>query len=85
MNRTWGYRIILAFDLFLCACIWTRQNDVTISAEVGLAMRRFKPPWWARLLNRFLNLIQQDHCGLAIASDIERAQAAIDYLKTRQY
>lgn len=83
MNKTWVYKVLLAFDLFVCACIW-RQDDVTISAEVGLAMQRAKPPLWAKVLNGILNRIQSGHPSMAIQADIDRAQAAIKYLQTRQ-
>ena len=83
MTKNYLYKILLFLDIFLCALIF-RDPDVTISAETGLAMQRAKPPLWAKLLNGFLNLIQKDHCALAINDDILRAQTAIQYLRTKQ-
>lgn len=82
MSKTWVYKCLLAFDLFVCACIW-RMDDVTISAETGLAMQRAKPPLWAKLLNGFLDRIRKGHCAQAINDDILRAQTAIAYLQTK--
>jgi hypothetical protein len=82
MSKTWVYRVLLAFDLFVCACIW-RIDDVTISAETGLAMQRPNPPLWARMLNGFLNWIRPGHCAAAILDDIERAKNAITYLSSK--
>lgn len=83
MTKNYLYKILLFLDIFLCALIF-RDPDVTISAETGLAMQRAKPPLWAKLLNGFLNLIQKDHCALAINDDILRAQTAIQYLRAKQ-
>lgn len=73
------YKVLLFLDLFISALCF-RDPDVTISAETGLAMKRPKPPLWAKLLNGFLNLIRKGHCARAINDDIERAKAAIAYL-----
>jgi hypothetical protein len=83
VRNNYLYKILLFLDLFISALAF-RDPDVTISAETGLAMQRAKPPLWAKLLNGFLNLIQKDHCHLAIQDDIERAQTAIEYLRTPQ-
>lgn len=83
MSKTWVYKVLLAFDLFVCACIW-RMDDVTISAEIGLAMQRANPPLWAKLLNGFLDRIRKGHCAAAVLDDVARAQAAIAYLQTKQ-
>lgn len=83
MTKNYLYKVLLFFDIFVCALIF-RDPDVTISAETGLAMQRANPPLWAKLLNGFLNWIRPGHCATAINDDIERAQLAIIYLKTRQ-
>ena len=82
-TNTWVFKVLVGFDLFVCACVW-RADDVTISSEIGLAMQRQNPPWWARALNAFLNAIQKGHCQLAIQWDIARAEAALKYLQTKQ-
>jgi len=82
-TKTWVFRVLVGFDLFVCAVIW-RADDVTISSEIGLAMQRQNPPWWARALNAMLNKIQKGHCAKAVEWDISRAQTAIAYLQTKQ-
>ena len=82
-TNTWVFKVLVGFDLFVCACVW-RADDVTISSEIGLAMQRQHPPWWARALNAMLNKIQKGHCQLAIQCDIARAEAALKYLQTKQ-
>lgn len=83
IRQGYVYKVLLFLDLFVSALFW-RDPDVTISAETGLAMQRSKPPLWAKLLNGFLDLIQKDHCAMAIEDDIHRAQTAISYLQTKQ-
>lgn len=82
MTKSYLYKVLLFLDIFVCALVF-RDPDVTISAETGLAMQRANPPAWAKLLNGFLNWIRPGHCAQAITDDIERAQAAINYLRTR--
>jgi hypothetical protein len=82
-TKSYAYKVLLFMDLFVCALVF-RDPDVTISSEVGLAMQRAIPPWWATFTNSFLNLIRKGHCQLAIGEDIERAQVAIKYLQTKQ-
>lgn len=77
--KNYAYKVLLFLDIFICALVF-RDPDVTISAEVGLAMKRPNPPLWAKLLNGFLDKIQKDHCRKAIDSDVLRAQTAILYL-----
>jgi hypothetical protein len=83
VTKNYLYKILLFFDIFMCALIF-RDPDVTISAETGLAMQRATPPIWAMLLNGFLDFIQKGHCQAAIEDDIRRAQIAIQYLQTKQ-
>jgi hypothetical protein len=83
MTKNYLVKALLGLDVFVCVLLF-RDPDVTISSETGLAMQRAKPPLWAKLLNGFLNFIQPNHCQLAIAQDIVRAQTAIQYLQTHQ-
>ena len=83
MTKNYLYKVLLFFDIFLCAILF-RDPDVTISAETGLAMQRAKPPRWAKILNGFLSLFHKGHCAQAILDDITRAETAIAYLKTKQ-
>ena len=81
IEQGYVYKVLLALDLFCCALLF-RDPDVTISAEVGKAMRRPNPPWWARTLNQCLDAIQPGHCQRSIQWDIDRAEAAIRYLRS---
>jgi hypothetical protein len=83
MSKNYLYKVLLFLDIFICALVF-RDPDVTISAEVGLAMERAQPPLWAKILNGILNTIQPNHCASAITADIRRAQTAIRYLETKQ-
>ena len=76
-------KVLLAFDMFVCAVIW-RDSGITISSMVGLAMRKGDPVWWARVLNWLLNAVEKGHCEMAIADDILRAQAAIAILTEKE-
>ncbi len=78
-GKTYVARVLYAFDVFCCA-LMTQENGVSISAECGLYWRRGNPPVFWSLLHRMLKMLQKDHCELAIASDLERAQAAVKAL-----
>lgn len=75
-NKAYVVLIARVIDIAIAAFIW-RDYDITISAQTGLVMRKPNPPTWARALNAFLNFLEPGHCELAIACDIERAQAAL--------
>jgi hypothetical protein len=75
-TNVWAVVILRALDVFFACCIW-RDYDVTISAWTGLDLRKPTPQHWSRILGWILNRIQPNHCELAIAADIERAQAAL--------
>lgn len=83
MSKGWVFKVLLAFDVFLCVVIF-RDPDVTISAETGLALQRASPPRWAKILGGFLNRLSKNHCANAVLHDIARAQAAVVYLTTKQ-
>lgn len=73
---TYVGKAMLAFDYFV-SVLWSRDFDITISAQCALYwMKGNSPLFWA-LLHRVLNGLQQDHCELARESDLKRAQAAI--------
>lgn len=78
-NKTYVVLIARVIDVAMQTFIW-RDYDITISAQTGLAMSQLNPPLWARALNAFLNALEPDHCKLAIACDIERAQQALNIL-----
>jgi hypothetical protein len=71
----YGAKVLMFFDLFVCACVW-RIPDVTISSKAGLAMRTRSPPLWARFVSEFCNIFEADHCEKAIKADLLRAQVA---------
>lgn len=75
----WGAKVLLFFDMFICAVIW-RESDITISSMTGLRFAKPSPPWWCRWLHAFLNAIQPDHCELAIENDAARCRAAYQTL-----
>lgn len=81
-NKAYGVLLLRALDLLLATFVW-RDYGVTISAQTGLIMRKLHPPLWARVLNRFLNMCEPNHCELAIACDRERAKLAIAILDGR--
>ena len=76
-----GYAVVVArcIDIMVAGWIW-RDYGVTLSSMTGIAMRRPNPPLWAKALNACLNFVERGHCELAIACDIERAQAALQIL-----
>ena len=79
-GRAYNYKLDLFLDLFLGAAVWC-EAGVTISSEVGLAIKRGNPAWWARALNAFLNWLHPGHCAQAILDDTARAKATIAYLE----
>lgn len=80
-NKAYVICIARCVDICIGGWLW-RDYDITISAQCGLAMRRERPPLWARWLGWFLNTLETDHCELAITCDYERAQAAMVILGT---
>jgi hypothetical protein len=80
-----GYVVLLArvFDIAISTFVW-RDYDITISAQCGLEMRKPRPALWARLLNAFLNALEEGHCELAIACDRERAEQALRILNQQE-
>lgn len=79
-NRTYAIIVARVVDIAIAGVFW-RDYGVTISAQCGLAMRRRRPPLWARALNATLNALEKGHCELAIACDIERAKLALRILR----
>lgn len=77
---TWTYIVARAADVFTASVIWKR-DDVTVSSLCGLELRAgTKGDPTMQRLGRFLNRLQANHCELAIAADIARAQGAIKLL-----
>ncbi len=74
---SWWHRFALATDVFFAAILLNRR-DVTISSWSGISTRRV-----ARVLAWVLCKIQANHTEIARQSDIQRAEEAIVYLKTR--
>lgn len=68
-----------AVDVMCAWAIW-READITISAHCGLELRKARPARWARWMGYCLNRLQTDHCELAIAGDMRRAQDALRVL-----
>jgi hypothetical protein len=78
-QQTWGFKVLLYFDMFVGACIW-RDSDITISSFTGLALRKQTPPVWAVVLGALLNKLQPGHCESAITHDQQRALEALTIL-----
>ncbi len=68
----------VAFDMFCQDLFWNAPIGVTISSRAGLAARRGKA-WPARIVNAVM--LSRTHCEDAIATDIQRAEAAVALLK----
>lgn len=84
--RTWTHIVAVSADI-LTFSIVKGVYDVTISSWCGLERRKGKAQanrfgWY---LGALLNLIQKNHCELAIHADQERAGAALYYLTTESY
>lgn len=79
-DKTYIAKFMLYLDIFVCAAVFM-DPAITISSRCGLALLY---PEDSRLLlrslGRVLNLIQKDHCNLAIAHDLGRDQRAIQQL-----
>ena len=74
---SWWHRFALATDVFFAAILLNRK-DVTISSWSGISTRRV-----AKVLAWVLCKIQANHTEIARQSDIQHAEDAITYLKTR--
>lgn len=75
-SKTYVFKVLLYLDMFVSALIW-RNPDITISSQTGLALQTLAPPKWATVLGWVLDKLQPNHCQLAIADDLTRAQAAV--------
>ncbi len=79
-NKGYAVTIARCLDILVAGWIW-RQYDITISAECGLALRKETPPIWAIVVGRwFLNMIEANHCELAICADRLRAKMVLQLL-----
>jgi hypothetical protein len=78
-GRTYVTKVLLAFDYFVCV-LWTRNIGLSISGQAGLYWRRGRPPVFWYALHEGLNVIQKDHCELALVHDRERADAVVKLL-----
>jgi hypothetical protein len=72
--KTFARYVAIAFDMFVNV-LTAGSLDVTISSRAGVAAEQGK--LWGRVLSRFLDLLEKDHCQLAIQSDIDRAKQTI--------
>lgn len=68
----------VAFDMLCQDLFWNAPIGVTISSRAGLAARR-GTAWPARAID--LLMFNPNHCELAIAADIQRAESALLLLK----
>lgn len=77
-GKTFIHKFLLGIDILVATLIWGR-GDITISARAGLAHRAGKK--WGTWLCRALDIIETNHCELAIEADRQRAQYALKELK----
>ena len=63
MWHKWGYNILVSLDQLLNTLIGG-DPDETISSRAGKALRRNR--MWAKVLCRFLNLFEKEHCKISI-------------------
>ena len=68
----------VAFDMFCQDLFWNAPIGVTISSRAGLASDRGLV-WPAKVINFIMR--NPNHCQLAIAADIARAEKALQILK----
>ena len=71
----------VAFDAFCQDLLWNDTLGVTISSRAGLAARRGRT-WPARCIN--LLMLSRTHCEDAIATDTQRAEAALQLLTGKE-
>lgn len=70
----WLHAFAVGFDMFVQDLIWDAPIGITISSRAGLAARSGDTR-----LSKIVNAVMfnPDHCELAIAADIQRANEAI--------
>lgn len=71
----------VAFDAFVQDMCWNDTLGVTISSRAGLAARR-GVLWPARIVNTLM--LSRTHCEDAIATDTQRARAALQLLTGKE-
>lgn len=71
----------VAFDAFVQDLCWNDTLGVTISSRAGLAARR-GVLWPQRIVNFIM--LSRTHCQDAIATDIQRAEAALQLLTGKE-
>ncbi|CAB4124162.1 hypothetical protein UFOVP49_38 [uncultured Caudovirales phage] len=76
-QTTFTRYVSLGFDVF-CNVLTGGKLGVTISARAGVA--EIEGELWGKVLSRLLNLLEPNHCQLAIQGDIDRARAIINKL-----
>ena len=76
-EKSWWHRFAMATDVFFAAILLNRR-DVTISSWSGISTSH-----GAKILEAILCKIQTNHTEIARQSDIDRANAALEYLNKR--
>ena len=82
-TQTYGFKVLFFIDTFIASLIW-RDAGITISAMCGLELKKPKPRWWARAISRLCNLVQANHCALAVEYDTWRAYQTIAILTGKE-
>jgi hypothetical protein len=75
--KTFARYVALSFDMFFNV-LTAGMLDVTISSRAGIAAAQGKT--WGKILSKFLDIFEKNHCQLAIQSDIDHAQQVIQKL-----
>jgi hypothetical protein len=73
-SNTYSHTLAIAIDILTASIFWNVE-DVTVSSLCGLALRSGRSSSFLGRLGRVLNRIQSNHCELAIAADLARAEA----------
>lgn len=79
-SNTYSHTLSISVDMLTASIFWNK-DDVTVSSLCGLALRRGESATFLARLGKVLNVLQANHCELAIAADIARANSTIDLLK----
>jgi len=72
VKEPWWRRVLIAGDQLLNVLLINGQPGETMSSHAGRAAA--KGHLWGKVLSKFLNYIQLNHCAIAEGGDVERAQ-----------
>jgi hypothetical protein len=76
-RNTFTRYVAVSFDMFVNV-LTLGMLDMTISTRAGIAAAQGKI--WGKLLSKFLNIFETDHCQKALHADLTRAENLIKVL-----